>query len=232
MKRLICYYLLTKKQEQSDLPDLELEAHKNALLASGYFGAEVETILPLDEVPVLFRTGEQWTETIVEAIEVPAVMGPDPEWTIPEPEIDPETEEPIPWEEEPAAPIIVLEPAYTIPAVTREMMTFPAEFVLIEQDMTAELELQAKLVRRVKLEQFGKDFKRWIQIRNEEAGITPAQVIALRSDARLKLANELAEGGDIASLLYHVEETNWAGLFDSATKAEAIARISAALGSL
>ncbi|MFV8250258.1 hypothetical protein [Bdellovibrio bacteriovorus] len=190
------------------------------------FGIKQETVMELQEAPALTHPfGEEYDETLVPESVVDPVFGPDPNWTPPAPQIDPETGEPILPETEPVAPTIELEPGYVVPAVVRRMIKFPANYVMIQSDITEESNSLKKQQKRIAFENFGKEFKRWIQILNEDAGVTPAQVLAIRADPRLKTANELAEGGDIPTLKYHIESTDWNGLFPPAVVTAAATKV-------
>lgn len=105
-----------------------------------------------------------------------------------------------------------------------------AQYSILETDITLEVEASAREARRIAHEAFGKSFIRWLASLNEQSGITPAQVIAMRSDSRIKLANDLANGGDIPTLKYHIETTDWTGLFPEIVKSAALAKITAYLG--
>lgn len=106
----------------------------------------------------------------------------------------------------------------------------PKEYEVIEEDITAEISATEKNKKDQADEAFGKDFIRWIKGLNQSAGITEAQVIALRSDNRIKIANDLCNGGDIPSLKYHIQNTDWTGLFPETVKLAAISKINAYLG--
>lgn len=110
----------------------------------------------------------------------------------------------------------------------------PAEYQTITEDITAQFEAERlseeKRLKHQADEAFGKEFIRWIKDLNEASGITPAQVIALRTDNRIKVANDLCEGGDIATLKYHIENTDWTGLFTNEVRGAALAKISSYLG--
>lgn len=113
--------------------------------------------------------------------------------------------------------------------ITAEYL-MPAQYIIAEFDVTAEASAVLNQKRRVANESFGREFKRWLTLLNEGSGITPAQVIALRADPRVAMANQLAGDGDIPSLKYHIENTDWTGLFPEQVKQAALVMINSYLG--
>lgn len=115
-----------------------------------------------------------------------------------------------------------------LPSLVTEYF-YPADYEVTVSDITSEVTASAKKAKREKSEAWGIEFRRWIQDLNEGAGITPAMVIALRQNEKIKMATELAESGEIPSLKVYVETTNWDGLFPAAVVQQALIKINAFL---
>ncbi len=104
------------------------------------------------------------------------------------------------------------------PAVTREMVEFPREYVFWEVDVTAEYQAMDRSAKNKETREFLFGIVDMLKDANTASGITSEQTLAFVNDARISNCMKLILANSFKALHDYVAATDFTGLFNESQK--------------